>query len=604
MKSESYKILAEHFADKDGLRVVFENNAVPSTDGETITLPSEVSERCLNPLLGALLHETAHIKHSVDCVEAYKGFGQFMRFIINALEDIRVDAKTAEHYRHSYDFIRALGHKAIERKGESLRGEDIRTKVLKGLIFKGMGLEPSVLYSPEDCAVIERFAPYVDKAKSASDTWAIVRLARELLADMKAQDEFKNEGAPTGAGADGAKSMSAEEIKKLMEQSNGLRESMKALEQGFKEKGAEREAIANDYRSAGKHMRQAQSMVRRYRNEQGREELKGNVEKAERAEKRAEEKLRVAQEIAKRCSGLGSKHDELGKEREAMRADYMQKREDAEALDKIVGETLAEDDKKVGNGGCSVNGFSAIEASDLRPEAVIEFDPKPIEEIIEDALLAKRDAVIEDEQGLGLNQSALAYYSTDPERLFNTKERKAYNTKVAFVLDTSGSMGDFSTEGSALNRAFSALDLLMSATKNAIEQGAPADMALYAFGNNCEVIINNCINYDRAEAMRSIMARRCDLGGGTEILKAVNKVTEDIKAEAEHRTVVVITDAECTPHDLDRLANEVSGDAKYIYIAIGGALESDSARALFGENNITEKSNATDIIGGALIRSI
>lgn len=584
MQQSSYKILAEHFADKTGLYVEFVPGACPSTDGKSITLPTEVNETAVDGLLGAVLHETAHVKHTVSPYEVFINTSEFFQACINGLEDIRVDYLTSLKYPNSFDFIRELTQRVIDNKTAQLLAEPFQVQVLKALILKAEGFDPKTLYkSAETLAAFDRCEHYIAEARACADTWATVKVARRLMIDL-IDDEAKKEELNKEAG----------KAEKAFDQ---LQKKDQEFRQARSERGTLRTSADEKYKQLNNQYR-AKSRLETDLNNTPRV-----TDRAKELIEKIEGKQRVIETMNKDYQAAANAANAACDAKNKASNEFYQAQDELKAADQAIKQATPLANNQGGK-GVSLGGFDALTKADLTPDvSTAALETKTIDEIIADALIQRKDEVVIDDQGNRLNADSLAEYETAPDKLFAVKETRHDLTKIAFVLDVSGSMGSFSSLDTKMSLAFTALDVLLRAVKGAIDMGAPCDVALYAFGSGNKRVLNSLENYDTAKTMTMIKQAQNEIGGGTCLLDAVNTVSADLTAEAEKRTMIIITDAEIEQKDTDGLLNKTSGDCKQIYIAIQADM-SDTIRELFGRNNITNAANAMDIIGQALYQAI
>lgn len=592
MKKESYRVLAKHFAERSNIRIEFVEGATPSAGLACITLPTEVNTDYINPLLGALLHETAHIKYSGNPSDTMGKLGDTGKLCLNTLEDIRVDYLTSLKYPCSYDFVRALVTDVLERKADVLKAEPNFIKILKGLCFQADGVNIDQLYSAEVMQKVHQVAPYIKKAQACKSISEVSLLARQLLIDLLGSEEKLSQE-------------DLEKIKGYSKQAQDNSELSKKAEEQLASSNEERTSLYESLRSNSKAIGRQQGVLRRFQKDRNLEEQKAD----------SQEKMQRLQELDKKLAGKQAVIDALAQQNHELHQQYSKTDQDISAANQLrydaarlvdAGieslEKALEEAGLILNPGLSVNGFSALETSKL--EKAEGYTGKSIEDLVKEALLDKRDQVVSDELGLQLNSQRLSELYTNIDALFTTRQEEHCLTKVAFVLDVSGSMGDWS-DWSSLGLAFYSLDLLLKSTKEAINQGAPADVSLYAFGSYCKVIAENIESYDTERCSRRITSERSYLGSSTRLLDAIEYIQADLEQHADKKTIIIITDAQVEKSDLHALVNNTNGDCKYIFIAVNGQYSGNSIeQELFGDNNIKTKEQALEIIGRALMQAI
>jgi hypothetical protein len=132
----SFETVAKHFAGKLKVKLQFKEKVSPQTDGEyKITLPKDMGDLTL-PTLGALIHESYHIRHTGRLQSAYEKFWELDKkwfhgsswnmkkqyaFLTNLLEDIRIDnmvLKKYENARYIYSTLIEFGCEIHNQKKE------------------------------------------------------------------------------------------------------------------------------------------------------------------------------------------------------------------------------------------------------------------------------------------------------------------------------------------------------------------------------------------------------------------------------------------------------------------------------------------------------
>lgn len=96
----SLPITAKSLADKFGVNVCFEGNAVPHTDGSTIVLPILSEESTLGDkevFLGFLIHECAHVRLTDFRSLPPTGLANLFS-ATNMLEDCRIEEITCKNF--------------------------------------------------------------------------------------------------------------------------------------------------------------------------------------------------------------------------------------------------------------------------------------------------------------------------------------------------------------------------------------------------------------------------------------------------------------------------------------------------------------------------
>lgn len=112
----SLPITAKSFADKFGVNVCFEGNAVPHTDGSTIVLPILSEESTLGDkevFLGFLIHECAHVRLTDFRSLPPTGLANLFS-ATNMLEDCRIEEITCKNFFGAIYLLNKAHLKSVE----------------------------------------------------------------------------------------------------------------------------------------------------------------------------------------------------------------------------------------------------------------------------------------------------------------------------------------------------------------------------------------------------------------------------------------------------------------------------------------------------------
>ncbi|MFA5298603.1 MAG: VWA domain-containing protein [Lutibacter sp.] len=618
MYNQTYKILAKHFAETVNVQLVFEENAQPSTDGKTIVLPLELADNAINFTLGALLHETAHIRYTEINISAKNNLTKEEHETLNCLEDIRIDAKTVEQYPNAVDFQQKLIQDVIKRHAADLAKEPIPQQVLKGLILVGHKIDPATVYNPETVKIINKLSTFADVAlsKNTKQTEDLVLPAKELTKLLigevlsNPQQQQKQE-AGTGQGDSNGESENEKEGESLSDKYKEYQKQEKKAEKDLKDSQDKKKELADkyekkyeDYKSARRTLRLNESKRQKLNYEKRRQEAEGNSQSAQETQNKIQEKNERITELAQTYSETVKELQDLKKQHcEADRdiGKAYQNRDSAEQELKFI------QSKAFGKSGkTKLLGFEAIDPDALKPdEHVEEIDARQtLDELIKEALIIKRDQRLIDEEGTSLNNSKLADVHTDIDQLFINQEVRENKTKIAIIVDCSGSMGSYSENNKEpIVLALKTVKTIADALQKAIRQGAPADFAIYGFANDVATFIPDCESYTYEKLVAQYKANR--LGGGTHLSESVTAITEELKQnspDTTDRCAIIITDAEVDDRDLDELINTADTDgARFVFVAINALLEGNpAAEKLFGDHNIKDIRDGAEVLQRAL----
>ena len=578
----TYKILAKHFSEKNNIRVIFEEGACPATDGKNIILPTELSSKALNSTLGALLHEAGHIRKT--SFNSLEGLTEPVAETLNVLEDIRIDNLIRKQYPNSIDLQKTLINHVIKTKRKELLKETLPRQVLKGLILKSYDYKPEDLYCKEIVELIDEYSNYIDIAVKAKSTQDLIEPAKALTAVLinKVINNINSNGGDSPFS----------KIKKQFEKNQNILElTEKEKEEAYTEYRKEEEEYRKIRRKTRLNQTKSYNAERKLRY--------GDI-----TQEKVDEQIKKTQNLEKE---LQKQADKLSKISDFCRNKRNELYEAREKLEKINEELKKEESLLYGGKDKSSDliGFKAIDKDLLKTENSIEIDAKQsLEEIIREALISKKEKYQVNEDGNKLNESRLAdIYCSDIDNLFLSKEKKEFKTKIAFLIDASPSMGGLWQKEKA-DLAVESVKLMANALQKAINEDAPADFDIYAFANRVARLTEGYNDYNGDTLPNLYTQSRSRLGGGTELLNAVNTVAEELKGDGEEgdKVAIVITDAEVYEEELKQLINQANNaDIRFIFIAIKATLDNEEAIYLFEDRNIENIEEAIDIIRKAIL---
>ena len=654
MIAKTYRYLAKHLAEKINIVVNFVKGACPSTDGKEITLPEELAEQYVNATLGALLHETAHIRHSDFQVGRYLNF--YEQFAWNVVEDIRVDHLVVKKYPNARSLLKILITDAIATKKELLNKEPLGAKILKGLVFVSYGLKPEDIYTDTNAVKkILELEDYVEKAKACKDSQEALVLAKEILSkilgalveekpktpkgkgqpnpdgkpsddsdseentDQENDDEDDQDGEEETDQEDSGKDSNGDskegdsksgnsnsgksgksKMQKKLDKIQKLEKELSKAQEKEKEVSGKSDGVYGDYKTNRRKRRTHETKLRRMKWEKEQAEQNGKKTLA----KEIGEKIAKKEEVIKELFGEKEKIEDKNQivqkgyqEAQKTRYEIQKERDQLKGeFEKFLEGGFSQDPTK----DVKIMGFQALDA-----EKILSTDPDcrgDLEELIKEALIAKSQKEEQEENGSNLNFRNIGDLYTNPDILFTETYKKERKTFISFVIDGSGSMGYSQQESSRATLACYGVGVIAQALKKAIQNNTPADFNIYAFGNNVELLVTDSEMFD-AEKLLGIYDRKRDKGG-TELAKAINKIAEDLndRSDVTDRYIILLTDAEVNERELQELRNNLNtADAKWIAISVKSSQHNPDLEAeLFRDLDITSKENAEEVIRQAL----
>jgi len=653
VKKEAFQEIAKHFAESIDVKLVFEDGACPATNGKTIILPTEMNMDYVDQTLGALLHETAHIRFTD--FNFFKPLDQLHRLVGNALEDIRIDCKSLRKYPNSKCFYTSLIEDVFERSAEQLAKEELPMKKLKAVIIDAFGMDIERLYGKEEKweeikKCVEDLRPTMYEIYDCAETKDIHQYIDPVLlkifeTDGKSQPQQQAgnpQGQPCngGQGGEGANSQGSGNSEGEQDGDSDSDSDGECDEQNSDENeqdDTEQKDDQQDDSNIKDESDKINEAMQKYKDalEKTSEieaEKREATEKTSEASQEWSKAVRSGKTYNTKARKLESKsnwanltQDEVAKmqhyknmaqqrkeELEEIRKEYYQAQDKLRSLNgRGAQETAAYQEalaelKSAGFGqaeGCNLLGFNALDTDKLMDKNYVEIEYNPtLDEVVKEVLILKQEQFDVEETGR-INPRYLHEIYTDVENLFQEKDEKKIKTRVSIVVDQSGSMS-----GSRTEDCLHAINLLAEAFRKAINQGAPGDMRIYAFADDVAMLIDNVDNYkilDVAAFSKLVYAK--NIGGGTNLARAVNHVVNDVEGDPEYRNIIIIiTDAEVNDYEISNMVNNISfSDARVLYVAVSANFSyCPNAKDIFGDNNIVNKESACEILERVMFQGV
>ena len=667
MQKESWKQLAKHFADSIEAKLVFEDNVAPSTNGTTITLPSQMADGMVDLCLGALLHETNRLRFtkrhnmSLQKLEAD---------VLHQIEGIRVDSKSLKKYPKSLYFYQKQIQNTLDQNKEAFMGEEVPAKLFKSLIFAGHGFDPLSIYNPPADApqnVKDDFQSLknhyienmflIDQIKNAKSTSELVPVAQDLtkrlLKIREEEQERKGQPDPHGNEGNGKQPDGEGELGESGEGDNPNDGEGQGQECGQgdnpdaedgegepQDGGGGGNGNGSDEGDEGEDKQpeggsgggEDQPKEEEKKDEQGNgsgdEEQKEEPPQEKTPEQKLEDVKKEIEELTKEMNDVRDKHNntadnneknKIQKQYESLYNSRSGKSRESYELQQEIQDNIA---SSVGFGEVpNLCGFDALDKKEFEPRDVQEIEYKPaLDALIKDALIFKQEEFEQTETGR-INVRHLSSLYTDPDILFQEKEEHQLYTKVTFVLDVSGSMGyveepdEFKRNENYHNQHYPAtiavypLNMLIKAIRKANEEGHPIDMAVFAFGTSTKIVIDGIAMCPVAVDNSHWRDWSSQCGGGTALSECVRVVVGQLDQDPSCQNIVfIITDADVSDDELFKMRNHVSvGEAKVVYLAVKGDYGGGGGAAfkeIFGTNNLTDVKQCEEVLTSTLLASI
>lgn len=632
MKKEAFQEIAKHFAETIKVALRFEEGAVPSTNGHEIVLPTEMSEAYLDQTLGALLHETNHIRYTD--MKYFQSLDRLTMEVTNAVEDIRVDSKALAKYPNSKCFYMTLVNDVINNRGDKLRGEQLPFKVMKGLILQNFGQDVEKVYGTCDdwdkfCEHMINLTSLIGEIKKCPDTQAthpiVLQIIKELFGNQdkdkqKGKAKDPDEDCNGGQGGNGGTRVNvisggssgegipapqddADPIEQIGDIVDDFEKSMrkdKKEELKSKEKEIESRQHAEAYNKAQRSRKCYNTKIRNLQREAGyNQPLSAEQQK---------KKARYEEAIKDRTTTMTKENAEWDKAAREQREADNQRNKIAGKIEQLKGTMNDLVGKAFSTSEHSqLLGFNALDKEKLMDKNYVDVPYSiALDELIKEVLIVKQEEYQQEETGR-LNLRRLHEIFTDPDNMFIEKEHKNVSTRVNFVVDVSGSMDSYGTceDESREELCCHALNIIAQSFQKAIKAGAPGEMKVYAFADNVYEAIPSADLFKPIE-LNVMKSWSIQAGGSTNMSKCVNHIVNEVTSDPEYKNVLVImTDAEVDDYELSTMRNNIStGDVRVLYIAIGSSLRTPEAQELFGDNNITNRDNAVKILQDVMFQGM
>ena len=584
------------------IQVVFEKDATPHTDGEIITLPSNMNEEILWELLGALLHESFHIRFT-DMKSINPSFysDQNLFYCLNVLEDIRINWMAHKLFPKSRLFFHALYYYLAKKHKDSFHNEPIINQIINTLLlsnddFPTYSREAEKLIKIHDLErfkTIARNAEHVKKLEEpAKELHELLnKISKKIISNLNSDDLAKllkstkdnlNEKTKKYSDKNQLNQTKKEELNQLY---NDLRKIHKKLH---------RIKATNNTRSNNLNYEVKRLIQEQTQNNSSSDIIKHKSKLSNNARNRSDAASDKMTKNETELQNIANKMQKINKLLYESKKELTHAQSDIENLLKNGIESPA---VVFGYSPISITGLNSLDTNDLCYEHAYEL-PKSLNDIIREIFLQKKEDKEINNEGNRLNRNNLYKIITDNQNLFNIPIQHFEKTKIAFLLDMSGSMNG--NRARLVNTAFAYL--YNSLTKVLIDEGLN-DTKIGVFGFNTET--RTLKNFEENKNGEAVLKKYFP-SGGTRIERAlvhvINKMTEE--GDNQKQIIILLTDADVPEQELMNLRNTINfEDTKIIFIGIEIQNRYNIARELFMDN-ITGSKNVIQILTNALKRSI
>lgn len=556
--AEAFKILAEHFSGKEGLRIEIKGDIAKSSPEEKlITLPENIPQSMFGVTLATLLHESGIIKNSGLITTQ---FDKSSNPIVAVLEGIKADALAFGKYPNAPSLYGEL----IEYLNDKIdtTGFNRGLKILKDIVLESYGNEEIFSKLRDNSPEVRDFMAtnsayiktFLTKVKAVRKYAEMVALANELFEKLF-EKEFKEQAQKQEAKNDS-----------LDQPNEELEEATKELREKIKEVSELNEAYKKNY---SKRCDDANG---------GKLGPMGDILKAEGSEildamnVKKEEYRQVQETHAKIDRKVRNLRGELAQEQRAFKNELA---------------------KKITFINDLLPSFDNLDKKDFAYNNQLSFT---IEQELLNFLknLQERQTFLDDGK---ISPGKLPTYF-DGSNLFEQKPQdKLDKTRIYFIVDKSGSMDD----GNRYRCACEALNKICQVLEKGIETGYDLEYAIYGFNNKAQLIKNFEEKYSNAEVAHCLKPFGSTYPVDT--IATIESLWPDNPRTKEF--VFFLTDGGFdNDTDYDYVKTRLNGRKKWIFIGIGIDTREAKPKELFGEYNITDSKDIEKVLVRAMENSL
>lgn len=609
---DDYRMLAEHFGKSDKVRVIITGTEA-KTDGDTIYLPENVPQEVQGLLLATLLHEAYHIRYTDGRnVERLTGGAKHKFEVLNVLEDIRLDRKVHEDYPNAKNLYFDLLEYLQDKHGETIKGLPWEVQALKRLVVKSYGnpelfkrFEPTGNKQLDDWFdKHEQFAQEVIKeAHAAPDTEALVPLVDKILDRLFPEDEKREQ----------QKQEALAEAEAQQKEGKQQRQQQKQMQDQGKDAHAKAKALDEQAREEEKEAARDRAQAKQKRQDQKQKEQAGDKTGAEQAGQEAEKHEQQAQQHEQKAQGLNKQAEPHYKKLDELGEDYKKAKTKAEKAEQKAAEAKAKVDQMRKDAEAAqaqsmsgLNeigmGFDKIDSEDLKIKKLL---PENIEDEVLAFLRAREERKVNTHEGQIDPKKLPTYFN--PDNLFlQTLDDAHFKTRVHFLVDISGSMGDRldynEDEGSKHKMAAQAVVNICKAIEKGINMdGLEIEYGIFGFDDTAHKIKDFDQALNEQEIVRALSPR-----GGTNPTQVIQDVEEKYQPDNARtkQVVFMLTDGQFGQDSYRYLEQRLGGHIKWVFLGIGADIRDDKSREVFGKYNIMRGKDMKKALGKALMDNI
>jgi len=599
MKNRDLEILARALSKNTGINIFFKGEGA-YTDGNNIYLPENINPDIIEPLLATLLHEAYHIKHTQFTIEIHP---ETLKFIANALEDIRIDARAIGDYNGARDLYKKLidYYSRTLHSPEAVAKADKGILALKDLILKGYGADFYDAYKATRPDVLELHAKHAElfdyiikKVKEAKNTDDLKQYALKIhdviFGHLKEQAEKEKQEAK-------------EQAKQARQGAGQAGKDADAKQDAVNELYEKADDVKREHNKKAGAYKRAKDPEKQKELEKEMNELKKDFEQKKKELDKANKERDNARENARRAQNNADE-----KERRADNNNL--DRELDNIIDEIAGADIEYKNEKGQNvkataGDLAGYGLNGLNNGDLvaPPDAKLWTEISfSVKELFLQFLKNHKAQPRIHQQGK-INAKRIHQYF-DLDHLFKQYKKDAIKpTELIFVLDNSGSMKGNNKRETTINAFLELHKAIDEAIYNGDINADTFKYSVMLFGREAEYFKTFDEEFNENNFRKNYTCEE----GSTNIEPAINLIEKDEPDTNTKRIVIILTDGELQFDNYEKLYKTIDDSpAKYILIGImhsGHDRDGDLAKR-FESYNIRDIKELDDVFLKAIEENI
>ena len=602
----AFEIVARHYAEKAHIKLYFRDKCSPHTDAKNrIILPKCMNEDKLLATIAALLHEAHHIKLTGDmeslCNKLYHGpakhwFGNhysdisnFYKFLLNLCEDIRIDSKIMTKYEGAKYLYQELINLANQIRIEEKHGISEHTNkfivLTQQIYLYALDFDESNYFEPEIIKDFisknkEKLDAILKDVKACNEiplSHGLVRPVDQLGNLVKDYLQMKDEKQPGGGSGSqaGGKQGNKEATKKLKEK----------LKQELDKKSDENKELEKQENKLKKDKEDLQEKIDKARQDRSKKQDKLNKMKRDGKDDEETDKLKEDIEDSYEDENeISEQKQEIDKD---LRKNYKQKQENLDEMEDI-GEDLETISKKKGDldsedivdmeiddaDGYSLVGFKRLNKVSKRMktsyEEMLNFESN-LNQIFK--RLEHKETYSHTTGKLNMKSIHKIFnHEGEVDDIFkHDRLTEKFNNKIIFLLDVSGSMGDFGRS----HKNEVVWDCLLNMVKviETNKENCNIEYGIYTFSSKNQFgEVKSFEDNGMTESQLEHKYRENYFNGGTDIIDALEKCYDMLELKSHNKDkkfIITITDAEFGYSEMNTILKEYNArQEKHIFIGI------------------------------------